>query len=143
MTVIDEFVKSCSDLDISYDVLDAQSSDRLIQGAFTKFGPVKSSGHLSISEKSAELPIAGNEFTYSLRFDDQAVVIFFDQEVIPRKAIRVARGQKLCQILENCYGMEYFVTDDCNSFLIAVNWYAIEGSGRAKEWFGGPKRGQT
>lgn len=34
-------------------------------------------------------------------------------------------------LMENSFGMEYFVSNEKLDFLIAVNWYAIEVAGSA------------
>lgn len=37
----------------------------------------------------------------------------------------------LCRILEESFGMEYFLVDEDFTYLIALNWYVIEGAGKA------------
>lgn len=60
--------------------------------------------------------------------------IFFDQENHNRsKVVVIDDAKKLGQIMENSYGMEYFVSNEKADYLLAVNWYVIEGEGSAKQ----------
>lgn len=36
--------------------------------------------------------------------------------------------------MEESFGMEYFVSNKTSDYLLAVNWYVIEGVGIAKDW---------
>ena len=45
----------------------------------------------------------------------------------------VDNASKIGEIMNNCYGMEYFITNLAQNYLIAVNWYVIEVTGTAVE----------
>lgn len=46
--------------------------------------------------------------------------------IIKIKYLYLKEGKYFSKLIEECYGMEYFMTDEKNSFLISVNWYIIE-----------------
>ncbi|KEQ17555.1 hypothetical protein GZ78_17580 [Endozoicomonas numazuensis] len=95
-----------------------------------KFHPDKLSGHLSIGHESTSIALEPWEFSYSKKLKDEPLFIFFEQrDVNKNKMACIKNGKKLCSILEQAYGMEYFVTNQNVSFLLAVNWYEIEGIG--------------
>ncbi len=41
----------------------------------------------------------------------------------------IENGRNFCSILKNAYGMEYFISNENANYLVAVNWYVIEGAG--------------
>lgn len=43
--------------------------------------------------------------------------------------VKIKEGVRLCEILTDCYGMEYFVSNKSMDFIICVNWYVIECEG--------------
>lgn len=43
--------------------------------------------------------------------------------------IAIHSGRRLGEIMENSFGMEYFVTNKDFAYLLAINWYVIEGVG--------------
>lgn len=61
-------------------------------------------------------------------------IYFFEQNKVLNKKIvvKIEDLRLLGKILENSFGMEYFLTNEKMDFLIAVNWYVIEVSGTAK-----------
>ncbi|MEQ9495228.1 MAG: hypothetical protein RIT81_00185 [Deltaproteobacteria bacterium] len=60
--------------------------------------------------------------------------MFFDQEGPDRRSVvELDDGRRLGDVMEESFGMEYFVADVAASFLISVNWYAIEFAGGARE----------
>lgn len=76
----------------------------------------------------------GNEFSYSEYLESEPAYIFFDQEGRDRNSVVVVKDTKLIGLLmENSYGMEYFVSNEKADFLIAVNWYVVEAAGSAVE----------
>ena len=53
--------------------------------------------------------------------------IFFEQNQINRcDVVRVEDARNISSLMENSHGMEYFISDAGLTYLIAVNWYAIE-----------------
>ena len=86
-------------------------------------------------ENSISVPLEKYEFSYSEFLGDEPVYVFFDQANHNRKKVVVVKqGRRLCTILENAYGMEYFVSNKSADYLLAINWYVIEGTGTAKVW---------
>jgi hypothetical protein len=85
-------------------------------------------GHLSIgSELSEEMSTDEHEFTFSEKYLSGPVYVFFEQDYFNKNQIFVLKkGRLFSQLIQECYGMEYFMTDEKNSFLISVNWYIIE-----------------
>ena len=105
-----------------------------IEGVNDKFSPFKTSGHLAIGHDSVCLPLEENEFSYQQRLDAEPAIVFFDDHPwTAEKAIRIANVRNLGRVLEECSGIEYFMSDEAMSYLIAVNWYVIEGTGSVVE----------
>ena len=132
----DELLKASAILEIPGILLGKQESAEYIKRVIKIFAPQKISGHLSIyNNNSISIPLEKYEFSYSNYLDDEPAYIFFDQENHNReKVVIISEGKKLCHILENAYGMEYFVSNENAEYLLAVNWYVIEGAGSAKHW---------
>ncbi|KMQ62812.1 hypothetical protein ACM40_06090 [Chryseobacterium sp. BLS98] len=93
-----------------------------------KFKPIKVIGNLSIgSDISEKLPTDEYEFNFSEKYISGTVSIFFEQDYYNKNQIFVLKNGKLfSKLMQECYGMEYFLTNDINSYLISVNWYVIE-----------------
>ncbi|ODC05551.1 hypothetical protein BFW38_16960 [Terasakiispira papahanaumokuakeensis] len=107
-----------------------------MESVLKKFKPFKTTGHLSIGKDSKSIKTEEHEFSYSKKLSKGAAYIFFDQESKDRNTlVIIEEGSQLCNIMENAYGMEYFLSNKELDYLIAVNWYAIEGAGLAKNWF--------
>ena len=47
----------------------------------------------------------------------------------------IKNAKLIGRLMENSFGMEYFVSNEKVNFLIAVNWYVIEVAGDARKWF--------
>ena len=61
---------------------------------------------------------------------EEPILIFFEQtDLNKNRVVYINDGRKLCNILEHAYGLEYFIINEKISYLLAVNWYAIEGVG--------------
>lgn len=135
---IDELERACGELDIRSEALSREESVKIITEVLNKYKVGKTSGHLAICHDSISIPIEDYEFTYSSNLDDEAIYVFFDQEGYSKKqVIEISSGQRLGEIMENSFGMEYFVTNRDFTYLLAVNWYVIEGAGSAKRWIKG------
>ena len=99
-----------------------------------KFRPFKTSGHLAIGHDSVCLPLEGNEFSFQRHLDAEPAIVFFDDHPwTAEKAVRIADVRNLGRVLEECSGLEYFMSDEAMTYLIAVNWYVIEGTGSVAE----------
>jgi hypothetical protein len=116
-------------------LLSSLESIKVIKSVFGKYNVQKKSGHLSIYEDSLSLPLEQYEFTYSKNLRDEPVFMFFDQENFEKEeVVCINEGRRVGEIMENSYGMEYFLTNSDYTFLLAINWYVLEGAGEAKKW---------
>ncbi|UTY60820.1 hypothetical protein HPQ68_17320 [Massilia sp. erpn] len=81
------------------------------------------------------MPLEPNEFTYSTHLDAGPACVFFEQHGADRDRVLILHdGKSLSKVFENAFGMEYFVSDEKKSYLLAVNWYVIEGAGECDTW---------
>lgn len=141
MNKIEEIENACKKLNIDVEIISKETSMKLIEEIVEKYKPHKLSGHLAIYNDSISIPTSDYEFTFSTYLNKESIYIFFDQENHEKnQVIRIEEGQRLHQIMEESYGMEYFLTNKKMSYLIAVNWYVIEGAGEATEWMKELKR---
>ncbi|OCA69172.1 hypothetical protein BBI01_17315 [Chryseobacterium artocarpi] len=103
---------------------------------FKTFKVLKKSGHLAINSSDAiSIPAEKNEYTYSANLDSEPVYIFFDQENNDRnQVVLIEDGRRMGAIMENSFGIEYFITNVNFNYLLAINWYSIEGVGSAVNW---------
>ncbi|NVD97137.1 hypothetical protein [Massilia sp. BJB1822] len=100
-----------------------------------KFKPARMSGHLAIGHDSISIPLEPNEFTYSSHLDAAPVYVFFEQRAADKDRVLILHdGRSLAKVFENAFGMEYFASDEKQSYLLAVNWYVIEGAGECGAW---------
>jgi hypothetical protein len=125
---IEELKTVAKKLFLMHSVIEGEIAERFIKNTFDKFKPFKITDHLSIgSEVSKKLPTDEYEFVFSEKYLSGTVYIFFEQDYYNKNQIFVLKeGKYFSKLIEECYGMEYFITDEKNSFLISVNWYTIE-----------------
>lgn len=129
-----ELTQISSNLGIDIVILDENDSKQYIKTVIDIFKPYKITGHLSIGIETLTIPLEGNEFSYSKYLNSEPAYIFFDQESRDRNTVVVVKDTKsVGYLMENSYGMEYFVSNEKMDFLIAVNWYVIEVAGTAIE----------
>lgn len=129
-----ELLQISSNLGIDIVILDGKESKQFIKRVIDIYRPFKITGHLSIAEDTLKIPLEGNEYSYSKHLKSEPAYIFFDQESRDRNTVVVVKDAKLIgKLMENSYGMEYFVSNEKSDFLIAVNWYVIEVAGSAKD----------
>ena len=135
MTSQEELIRACRELGISSRAMKPNETREFIDAVIGRFSPSKTTGHLSIGKGAVAIPLEHNEFTYSDYLERVPTVVFFDQKTDERNlAVEVSDGSALGKIMSKSYGMEYFVADRAMTYLLAVNWYAIEGVGAAVEW---------
>ncbi|WP_256081684.1 hypothetical protein [Massilia sp. YIM B04103] len=135
MSCINEFLSSARELGLSCSALDTEQSRLFIAEVIGKFRPERTSGHLAIGHDSVSIPLTPNEFTYSSHLDAVPAYVFFEQHGADRDRVLILHdGRNLAKVFENAFGMEYFVSDEKKSYLLAVNWYVIEGSGECHAW---------
>lgn len=115
-------------LGFDYEILKDERAEKLIETVFEKFEPSFTQGHLLInSSDSVRLKTDNHEFSFSEQLDDEPVCIFFQQYPPTAGLIfKLTKGRLFSKLLEECYGMEYFVTNQHGDYLISVNWYVIE-----------------
>ena len=129
-----ELLLTSSNLGIDIVILDEKESKQFIKRVIDIFRPFKITGHLSIGEESLNIPLEENEYSYSNYLKSEPAYIFFDQESRDRNTVVVVKDAKLIgKLMENSYGMEYFVSNENLDFLVAVNWYVIEIAGSIKD----------
>lgn len=129
-----ELIQASNNLGIDIVVIDEITSKKYIKRVIDKFKPFKTTGHLSIGNDTLIIPLEENEFIYSKYLESEPAYIFFDQEGRDRNSVVVVKDAKrIGDLMENSYGMEYFVSNEKVDFLIAVNWYVIEVAGQAIE----------
>lgn len=130
-----ELTQVSSNMEIEILTLDENDSKQYIKKVIDIFKPFKITGHLSIGTETLTIPLEGNEFSYSKYLKSEPAYIFFDQEGRDRNTVVVVKDAKsIGTLMENSYGMEYFVSNKNADFLIAVNWYVIEIAGLAIEF---------
>ena len=130
MYIVNELKLNADKIGLSYSIIKGIAAKNLISEIFGKFNPLKTSGHLSISDNSKVINLEDNEFKYTLAMKKQKGYLFFDQEGIDRNIVfEVENVQRVGELMEESFGIEYFLSNNNLSFLIAVNWYVIEISG--------------
>ncbi|MEL6189467.1 MAG: hypothetical protein AAFU79_32995, partial [Myxococcota bacterium] len=108
-------------------------ADRYRCDVLRRFRPERTSGHLAIGRDIVCLPTDDYEFRLGGVLPERPVRLFFDQDGPDRRAVvEVMDGSRLGEVMEESFGMEYFLSNEEASLLIAVNWYAIEFAGEAK-----------
>ena len=134
----EEILEVCIELGIEAKVLSKDDSVKIIKDVFEKYNVQKKTGHLAIWTDSLSIPLEEHEFSYSNYLKDEPVYMFFGQKISGKKeeVVVIDQAKQVGKIMENSYGMEYFLTNQTYSFLLAVNWYVIEGAGEALDWIG-------
>jgi len=135
MNNADELTKTGRELHIECRLLKGTEAFNYIHRVIQTFNPRKTSGHLAIGGDSITIPLEKYEFSFSEYLKCEPVYVFFDQENYDRnKVVVVHDGQQLGKLMENSFAMEYFVSNAKADYLLAINWYVIEGVGTAKNW---------
>lgn len=134
MYIINELKSNADKIGLNYSVIKGIEAEKLISKILKKFNPLRFSGHLAISNDSKVISLEENEFTYTLAIKKQKGYLFFDQEGIDKNLVfEVENLQKVGELMEESFGIEYFLSNSDLSFLIAVNWYVIEVSGNCED----------
>ena len=134
---IEELKNACELIGAEHEHLTGKLAIDYINEVTSIFRPSKKTGHLAIhSDKSVTLNTEAYEFTLSEKFDQKPIYLFFDQKGSEKDSVFILRnGRRLGEVLEECFGMEYFVSNKERTFLISVNWYSIEIVGELKDRF--------
>jgi hypothetical protein len=132
--IINELKSNADKVGLNYSIIKGIEAEKLISEIFRKFDPLRTSGHLAISDNSKIIPLEYNEFTYTLAIKKQKGYLFFDQEGFDKNIVlEVENIQRVGELMEESFGIEYFLSNSNLSFLIAVNWYVIEVSGNCED----------
>ncbi|MCV2884711.1 hypothetical protein OE749_08385 [Aestuariibacter sp. AA17] len=131
----EELSRVSRELGVNISLMPKEWGSTYIELILNKFKPFKITGHVSIGESATATSLENHEFSYSKNLEDEPVYVFFEQKGDKREnVIMVEDGRLLCDLFANAYGMEYFVSNKNGDYLIAVNWYAIEGVGNVSSW---------
>lgn len=133
MNCINEILRVSNQLDIKVTLVEEDKSKLVINKVMQVFTPQKITGHLAISnDEVITFPVEDYEFIYSNSLPKSKGYIFFDQQSETEgQVVMIEDVRFLCRILEESFGMEYFLVDEDFTYLIALNWYVIEGAGKA------------
>lgn len=125
---IKELESAAKKLFLEHSIIAGERAGEFIQETLNKFKVSKKTGHLSIdNDVSKKISTDEYEFTFSKEYLSDAAYIFFEQNYYNKNQIFILKkGNLFSQLIQECYGMEYFITDEKKSFLISVNWYTIE-----------------
>ncbi|WP_156957943.1 hypothetical protein [Paracidovorax oryzae] len=130
---ISELLDACSILNVPAKIISAENFESKKNEIFKKYHPEQTVNHYSIGGDSIVLPTEEYEFSLFENFPDINILLFFGSDS-KEDCLSIESLSSLSKIMENCYGMEYFVSDQDASFLISVNWYVINLQGAAKQW---------
>ncbi|CAM4493267.1 hypothetical protein [Paenibacillus tarimensis] len=131
-----ELIQVSRKLGLEIEVLDDDLSKDYIKRVIKKFKPYKTAGHLAIGVNSRNIALEKYEFSYSKYLNSEPAFIFFDQEGLDRNTVVIVKDAQLVgDLMENSFGMEYFLSNEKMDYLIAVNWYVIEVSDSAVSLF--------
>lgn len=131
----EELLSVGSELGIKIEILDDYEANMCIHNALEKFKPFKITNHIGIGHDSFCLPIDEWEFSYTKYLPKESGYIFFEQSsILSRKTvIKIDDINLFGKVIENSFGMEYFLTNKNSDFLIAVNWYVVEVAGKIEK----------
>ena len=134
----EEIITVGKKLNIKTELLADDEAERFIQRTLDLFTPFRTTGHLGIGYDYITLPIDNWEFSYMEYLSQESGYIFFSQNnrLSGRTVVKIDNLQELGKILDESFGMEYFLTNKNADFLIAVNWYVVEISGIELSVFG-------
>ncbi len=135
MKYLEELLNVSKQLNIGSSYIKGIKAKEYISKVLSKFNPEKTNGHLNIGGNSLSLPTEIYEFTFSKILPKIEAYVFFEQDSFNKDSIYIINDLSLlCSVMEESYGMEYFVSNERLDFLISVNWYVIQGTGAAKQY---------
>jgi len=135
MNACQELAFSAAELGLACHLLSDQQGAGYITQVLQKFTPNKLSGHLAIHHDSLSIPFEQYELTFPQYLKSEPIYVFFEQSRENKENVFVLEeGQQFGKVMNNTYGYEYFVSNATMAYLLAVNWYVIEGAGSAIEW---------
>src|SRR5574337_261008 len=125
MTILNALTTACNELGVQYAVMESQEATNYIQSVIKKYNITKTSGHVTLpSEDSISIPFEEFELIYSEYMKNEPACLFFDQESDDRKNVFIINdARRICEVMGNTFGIEYFVSNREQDYVIAVNWY--------------------
>ncbi|ENA0608833.1 hypothetical protein ABFP30_000493 [Enterobacter bugandensis] len=125
-----ELISVAEKIGIKISVMVGEDAEEYISFILKKYKPWKKEGHLSISGDISSLSTDENEFTFSLSMKHIPAFLFFEQNFINKNTvILIDNASEISTLMQNSHGMEYFISDENGTYLIAINWYSIEFTG--------------
>ena len=122
-----ELLRVADAMSIKASILPEDEGQAYIASVLEKFKPWKTEGHLAIGDGAKRMATETHESSFSNAMAAARAMIFFEQNDVNRHhVIVVDNAQDISRLIDNSHGMEYFVSDEEISYLISVNWYAIE-----------------
>lgn len=122
-----ELINVAEKIGVKVNVLTGDAAEKYIFFILKKYKPWKQKGHLSIGDNVSRLSTDENEFTFSLLMKPLPALLFFEQDSINKDTVIIIdNAREISALMRNSHGMEYFVSDEYGTYLIAVNWYSIE-----------------
>lgn len=125
-----ELINSARQLGLDVELAEPGHAGEYIRKVLAKFKPFRVSGHLQIGGDAKSIPAEGNEYLLSKQFKDGIACVFFEQGTLDKDNLVIfKRAKDVSVAIERSFGMEYFISDEAASYLIAVNSYGIEFTG--------------
>lgn len=111
MWKVEELMKSSTELGIELKILTVEDSITYISSVLKKFGPDKTTGHLSIGENCFRMDTEKYELSFSRYLDKEPALIFFEQDGGKESKIvlEIENAKKISSLFENAFGMEYLL----------------------------------
>lgn len=137
MSRAEELLRAAGELGLSCALMPEGQALVYVAEVLRRYRPRSISEHLAIGGDTVSVPLEEPEFSYAQHLGPGPAFVFFEQEEGDqdrRRVVVVQDGRSLGELFGNTYGMEYFVSDAAMGFLLAVNWYVIEGTGSARTW---------
>ncbi|MBN6075089.1 hypothetical protein HYE60_07510 [Aggregatibacter actinomycetemcomitans] len=116
------------EFNLHLEVLNEEDSKTYIDKTFNLFNPLKTWGHIQIGRGESLAPTEKYQNIYSLFMTSSPLFVIFDQNHKEDKnwVLKVKNGRDFAKLVYENGNLEYFLSDEKNTFLVAVNWYSIE-----------------
>ncbi|MEN5208557.1 hypothetical protein ABE493_10620 [Stenotrophomonas terrae] len=125
-----ELINSARQLGLDAELAEPGYAGEYIRKVLGKFKPFRVSGHLQIGGGAMSVPTEGNEYALSKQLKEEMGCVFFEQGILDRNNLVVFKNAtEISLAIEHSFGMEYFISNEGASYLIAVNFYGIEFAG--------------
>lgn len=122
-----ELLRVADAMSIRASILPKDEGKAFILSVLERFKPWKKEGHLAIGDGAKRMATEKHESSFSSTIAKTPAMIFFEQNRINQHdVVVVENAREISTLIANSHGMEYFISDKAISYLISVNWYAIE-----------------